>query len=226
MEKKEFVSKLAKLPLFAGLPSDKVEEVVASLHGSVRHYPKSDYICLDGDALEGLNVLISGSVHMIYEDVLGDKTIIDGLKPGYMFTEKYLGSGGNKSNVSFLVASDSEILYLPMSKDVIEANLNGNPFGMMICNLLTLMADNSSRLVKKNEIICKKTLREKILTYLYQQAWENHSNTFEIPFNRTDFASYLDSDRSALTRELKNMKNEGFIDFEKNTFTLLKNFNE
>ena len=42
-----------------------------------------------------------------------------------------------------------------------------------------------------------------------------------IPFNRTDLANYLDADRSALTRELSRMRQEGLIDFEKNTFVLL-----
>jgi CRP-like cAMP-binding protein len=42
-----------------------------------------------------------------------------------------------------------------------------------------------------------------------------------IPFNRTDLANYLDADRSALTRELSRMREDGLIDFEKNTFVLL-----
>ena len=52
------------------------------------------------------------------------------------------------------------------------------------------------------------------MTYLEQEAKRNGSTEFEIPFNRTDMANYLDADRSALTRELARMKDCGLIDFE------------
>ena len=45
-------------------------------------------------------------------------------------------------------------------------------------------------------------------------------NTFEVPFDREDMASYLGCDRSALSRELAKMKNEGLIDYHKNTFRI------
>ena len=38
---------------------------------------------------------------------------------------------------------------------------------------------------------------------------------------RTELAEYLCTDRSAMTRELSRMREEGLIDFDKRTFTLL-----
>ena len=43
-----------------------------------------------------------------------------------------------------------------------------------------------------------------------------------IPLGRVELASYLNVDRSALTRELNNMKEDGIIDFSRNTFRLLE----
>ena len=60
------------------------------------------------------------------------------------------------------------------------------------------------------------------MAYLEQEARNKESHQFTIPFHRTDLANYLDADRSALTRELARMKDEGIIDYTKNTFTLLK----
>lgn len=220
MDRKELSNKLNSVPLFADLPNDQVIEVVTELNGSIRHYSKSNYIHTGGEELEGINVLLSGSLQIVSEDFYGEKIVIDGLQPGYVFTEHYLGRGGPGSNLSYLVASDSEILHLPTSRMMLQEELNKSPLGRVIFNLLGMMADNNARLVRKNEILCKKTLREKIMAYLKGQAYENHSHTFTIPFNRTDFASYIDSDRSAVTRELVKMKAEGILDFERNTFTL------
>ena len=55
-----------------------------------------------------------------------------------------------------------------------------------------------------------------------QEVKRNGSTEFEIPFNRTDMANYLDADRSALTRELARMKDCGLIDFDKRNFKILK----
>lgn len=76
--------------------------------------------------------------------------------------------------------------------------------------------------MKKRRYCVKKTLRGKIMTYLEQEAKRNGSTEFEIPFNRTDMANYLDADRSALTRELARMKDCGLIDFDKRNFKILK----
>lgn len=222
MEKNNIALKVARLPLFADIPGDKVNEVVKELNGSIRHYSKSDYLYLNGDSIEGISMLISGSVQMVTEDFCGDKTIIDGLQPGYVFTEKYLGSVGAYSDVNYLAVSDSEILYFPMKKIDIKNELSASPLGRLLFNLLSLMADHNARLVRKNEILAKKTLRGKILAYLCHQAMDNNSTEFTVPYNRSDLAYFLDSDRCALSRELARMKKEGLIDFDKNTFKLLK----
>ena len=95
-----------------------------------------------------------------------------------------------------------------------------------MCNIVSILADNNTRLIEKTEILCKKTLRSKIMAYLEQEARYNGSDSFEVPFNRTDLANYLDADRSAMTRELARMKAEGLIDFTKNNFTILQHEHE
>ena len=72
----------------------------------------------------------------------------------------------------------------------------------------------------KIEVVSKKTLREKILSYLSQEAQKQDSRYFEIPLGRLELADYLCTDRSALTRELGKMRQEGLIDYDKNLFRI------
>lgn len=220
MDKVELMNRLESMPLFADIPAEQIVDVITALNGTIKRYSKSNYIHSGGENIEGINILLSGRMQIVSEDFYGDKIIIDGLQPGYVFTEHCLGQDGFGSSLSYFVASDSEILHLARSKSILKEKLYKTPIGKLIFNLLCTMADNNARLVRKNEIICKKSLREKIITYLKEQAFEQQSTTFTIPFNRTDFASYIDSDRSSLTREQVKLKAEGILDFEKNTFTL------
>ena len=209
------------IPLFQGLEREEISEVLQKFHALIKHFSKADYIYLAGDCVENLCVVLEGTVQMIKEDIWGEKAIIANLGAGSVFAENFLGKLGDRSVVSYFVASDSEILMLPLGRALFDANTTSTASQRLMCNIVSILADNNTRLIEKTEILCKKTLRSKILAYLEQEARNNDCRQFTIPFNRTDLANYLDADRSALTRELARMKEEGLIDYNKNTFTIL-----
>ncbi|HOB19955.1 MAG TPA: helix-turn-helix domain-containing protein, partial [Candidatus Atribacteria bacterium] len=55
------------------------------------------------------------------------------------------------------------------------------------------------------------------------QQSDQSSNSFTIPFNRQELADYLSVDRSAMSRELSLMRDEGIIRFDRNHFELISN---
>ena len=222
MTARMYVPNYLDIPLFQGLEREEISEVLQKFHGLIKHFSKSDYIYLAGDCVENLCVVLDGTVQMIKEDIWGEKSIIANLGAGSVFAENFLGKLGDRSVVSYFVASDSEILMLPLGSSLFDVNTNRQASQRLMCNIVSILADNNTRLIEKTEILCKKTLRSKILAYLEQEARNNQSHQCTIPFNRTYLANYLDADRSALTRELARMKDEGIIDYTKNTFTLLK----
>ena len=57
--------------------------------------------------------------------------------------------------------------------------------------------------------------------YLTRLSREQHNLTIAIPMNRNAMAEYLNVERSALSRELSNMKRIGIIDYHKNRFSLI-----
>ena len=222
MTARMYVPNYLDIPLFQGLEREEISEVLQKFHGLIKHFSKSDYIYLAGDCVENLCVVLDGTVQMIKEDIWGEKSIIANLGAGSVFAENFLGKLGDRSVVSYFVASDSEVLMLPLGRSLFDVNTNSKASQRLMCNIVSILADNNTRLIEKTEILCKKTLRSKILAYLEQEERNKQSHQFTIPFNLTDLANYRDADRSALTRELARMKDEGIIDYTKNTFTLLK----
>ena len=221
MAVKMYTPNYLEIPLFQGLDREEINEVLQKFHGLIKHFPKSDYIYLAGDCVENLCVVLEGTVQMIKEDIWGEKSIIANLGAGSVFAENFLGQLGDRSSVSYFVASDSEVLMLPLGRTLFDSDTSSKASQRLMCNIVSILADNNTRLIEKTEILFKKTLRSKILAYLEQEARNHGCRSFTIPFNRTDLANYLDADRSALTRELARMKEEGLIDFTKNSFELL-----
>jgi len=65
------------------------------------------------------------------------------------------------------------------------------------------------------------SLREKIMMFLENQTKKQKSKKITLSLNRERLAAYLNTDRSALCRELSRMKKDGIIDFDKKEFVLL-----
>ena len=67
----------------------------------------------------------------------------------------------------------------------------------------------------------QRSTREKLLSYLSEQAQRVGKESFDIPFNRQQLADFLSVDRSAMSNELSKMRKEGLLEFERNHFVLL-----
>ena len=60
------------------------------------------------------------------------------------------------------------------------------------------------------------------MTYLSSEAVKSGSMDIVIPFNRQQMADYLNLERSALSKELGKMRDEGILEFRKNRFRLFR----
>lgn len=66
----------------------------------------------------------------------------------------------------------------------------------------------------------ERTIRDKVMSYLYMQSQKNGSSEFDIPFNRQQMADFLAVDRSAMSKELGKLRDEGILEFKRNHFYL------
>ncbi|MDK2802161.1 MAG: winged helix-turn-helix domain-containing protein [Oscillospiraceae bacterium] len=73
---------------------------------------------------------------------------------------------------------------------------------------------------QKIEILSKKTIGEKLLSYLHLEARRAGCHKFTISFSRQKLADYLCVYRSGMSRELSNMKKDQIITFERNEFEI------
>ena len=157
---------------------------------------------------------------MVKEDVWGNTTILTRMTRGHLFGESFACGSDDVSTVAFLATENTEVLWLPFDR-VMSTCCNSCAFHQQIIkNMVIMLANKNQSLMEKIEVVSKKTLREKILSYLSQEAQRQNSKYFEIPLGRIELADYLCTDRSALARELGKMRKEGLIDYDKNLFRI------
>lgn len=215
------VDKLSSLAIFSGINPENIPEMLKCLKVFFKDYQKNELIVLESDEIRNIGIILSGTVHMIKIDENGEQTILVSLKKGELFGESFSCGSHLAACVSFISATDCKILFLPFHRVIHSCKLSCVFHHRLIENMVRIISDKNVMLMHKIEIISKKTLREKIMTYLHLQAQEHHCNHFTIPLGRLELAEFLCDNRSALTRELVSMQKEGLIRYHKNTFEIL-----
>ena len=158
---------------------------------------------------------------MVKEDVWGNRTMLLRSYPEDIFGETFACGEDSLSVVSFEAVRDSKVLFLSFCR-VMHTCTHACVFHQtLIENMVRIIARKNRELMRKVEVVSKKSLREKILAYLSIQSQTQGASRFEVPLGRVEWAEYLCADRSALTRELAKMKDEGLIDYNRNTFEIL-----
>ena len=218
---KSNVQALLKLPLFSEIKEDDLLVMLDCLGAFIKDYKKDEYIYLCNEDIESIGIILSGKVQMIREDMWGNKTILVNMISPELFGETSTCGSSMNATVSFEAVEESTILFVPFKKVMNSCPVTCEYHHKVIKNMVTLIADKNVRLMQKIDVTSKKTLREKIAAYLTLQAEKYNSMEFNLDMGRVQFAHYLNADRSAVTRELNQMAEEGLIEFHKNSFRII-----
>ena len=213
-------SQMTDIRLFDGISAGDRESMLGCLGYSICSFDKGEIISPEQEEVKNIGIILEGAVHMLKEDIWGGKTIIAYMKKGELFGESFACGSDRRSTVTFYSPESSVIMFIPFDKMLHSCCRSCAFHQRLIENLMFILADKTRQLMEKAEIISRKTLREKIMTYLSAEAQRQGTLYFEIPLGRSELADFLCADRSALTRELGKLKNDGMIDFDRNTFRI------
>lgn len=167
-----------------------------------------------------LCILLSGEAELVRYDFNGNKTIVEHFSSNDIFGEIFYLV--NTNNELFVEArKDSCVLFFIYDDIKIKCKNNCSFHDELLVNLPELFLNEIIDLNMRIELLSKRTIREKLLGYFNIVSCKNISKSFKIPFSLTDLADYLSIDRSAMMRELKSLKEEGFIEKSGNRITLL-----
>ncbi|HHX72305.1 MAG TPA: Crp/Fnr family transcriptional regulator [Clostridiales bacterium] len=208
-----------KSPLFAGISEKDIQSLIGCLSPVIRSYEKKDAICLAGDKVTSIGIIAKGVVQVINEDFLGNRSILARLSEGDLFSEAFACADTAVLPVSVYTVEPTEVYFIDYRK-IITTCSHCTYHARLIANMMRILAVKNVQLSQKIETLSKKTIRDKLISYLSAQALQAKSRVFTIPFNRQELADYLGADRSALSKELGNMQKEGLLTFKKNHFVL------
>ena len=166
-------------------------------------------------------IVLEGSADLMRYDFNGNQMVVEKFNKFDVFGEIFYQI--NTNNELFVLAKEKSKILI-FNYDIFEKKCKKNckMHEDLLVGLPNLVLTKVSDLNLRIELLSKKTIREKLISYFKILSEKNFSKTFTLPFSLTDLADYLSVDRSAMMREIKSLKNEGFIKkSDKNKITLL-----
>lgn len=218
---KEYINLLKKSELFSDMKDDEILKALQCLKGNIKKYTKDDVIFLAGDEINRFGIVLSGSILVTKNDIMGNRNILTSISQSGMFAETFVLSNIKHIPVTVICDDNCEILFLEFNTLTNTCESNCDFHNTLIKNMLSILANKNLLLNSKIEMLSAKTTREKLMAYFNIQISRTNSNRFKIPFNRDELADFLNLNRSSMSRELSKMRDEGIIEFTKNDFKIL-----
>lgn len=213
------MSFISKTALFRGCSEEDILNMSEHLDFRTDRYRKGDVIFSTGSVVTDIGLVLSGSVRIEHTDLWGNKSIL-GLTPaGGVFAESYACIPNEPMMVDAVANEDCDILFISVPRLFIPCSACGSQ-NRLIQNLVMISAGKNLQLSRRSLHTSPKTIRGRLFSYFSQQVSAQGSNKIVIPFDRQQLADYLNLDRSALSKELGKMRNDGLIEYNKNTFVI------
>lgn len=213
------VSQYQTCSLFHDMEINNIQILCNDMQAYQQSYKKGSYIAHPGDEIHAIAMIEEGRVSIEQEDFMGNRNLLTTLHPFDVFNEVF-ACAKEKTNVHVACETDTTILFLNI-ENILHGVYKEEVVTQFMRNLLQTMAQKNLMLNMKVTHLTKRSMEDKVISYLSSQAQFHNSNSFTIPFNRQQLADYLSVDRSALSNTLSKLQDKGYLKFHKNHFTIL-----
>jgi len=178
---------------------------------SKRRFTRGETITTYVEKRNQMCILLFGEADLIRYDFNGNKTIIGQFSNNDIFGEAFYPA--NTNNELFVLAKkDCEVLFFIYDDVMTKCRSNCSFHEELTSKLQLLIMKRIISLNTRVELLTKKNIRDKLLSYFNLLSSKKLSKTITLPLSLTDLADYLSVDRSAMMRELSHLKDEGFIE--------------
>ena len=207
-----------QFPIFRDISEENVARMMACFRMRQESYGSGEVICeYDGSGTE-VGVVTAGTAQLVRIDVAGNRTVLEHLEAGGIFGEVLCFTSASGDSIS-IISGGCTVLYVDYGLIMKPCEKACQHHSQLVHNMFTLAADQIQQLGRRVEVLSRRSIREKLLCYFSLQS--SGTGAFVLPFTLSTLADYISTDRSAMMRELRKLREEGVIEVEGRKITLL-----
>lgn len=207
-------NKIEIFSIFSSLPRDyiaKLEKIV-----QIRKYPAGKTVFMENDPGIGFYGVIDGKVKIYKSSPLGKEHILHIFGAGEIFAEVAVFAGQDFP-ASAMVLEESTLAFFP--RDRFKTVLAENPD--LSLSLLGLMSMRLRQMVGKVEELSLKEVPARLAAHLLLIRENSGRDRFDLDVNKSQLASLLGTIPETLSRVIRKLKDEGFIEVKGKQLHLL-----
>lgn len=210
-----------ELPIFAGLKPEEVQSFIRHTAAVVKQYEKKDRLLAAYEENDQLGIIVQGTAQILTEDWLGNENVGHRLERGALVGVNSAILSAECSGSAVEAITPMQVIWIPYRALLVSGPRLGRIHGIVMKHILEALARKNLLMVEKMELLSKKTLRERLIIYLVQREKWQKSERVQVP-GRVQLARELDCNRSALTREISLMQEEGLLEAGSDWLQLMK----
>jgi len=204
--------------LFENINDKNILKLKKILKSYTAIYRKNVNVLSNVNMTDFIALIDTGSVQLIYNDYDGNSNILEELHEGEFFGS--ITYNVNSDEITCITKEETQITFIEYNEITSDEIIKNDYYIIFIKNLIKILNDQLHSKNNRIELLTKKTIRDKLIEYFKQESKRKGNRKFKLPITYTSLANYLSVDRSAMTREIKNLKEEGFIEINNKTITI------
>ena len=206
--------------LFENISEKDMLKLKKILRSNTQKFSKAVNVLSNVNRDDFIALIDYGSIELQYTDYEGNTTVIEELETGEVFGT--LTSSIKNEGISCITKEDTQITFIEYDQITNNEIFKNDYYIIFIKNLIRILTEQLNTRNARIELLTKRTTRDKLLSYFkyIDKKTGDGSKRIKIPLSYRELASYLSVDRSAMTREIKYLKEEGFIETNGKRVTL------
>lgn len=204
--------------LFENISLKNQEKLIKLLHGYTVNYHRNQAITDLFKDDDEIGLIVSGNVKIIQNNYNGTSTTMGDFYDNDLIGSMLLYINNVETKI---IAKEETQMIIFSYHEIMNQEINDKSYNQFIKNLLDIIKWNMTEKSERIKMLTNKTIRNKLLEYFNINSRKSGSRYIYLPFNFSDLASYLAIDRSAMSREIGYLKEEGFIEIKGKRITLL-----
>ncbi len=204
--------------IYQNLDDKELKKLFSTLQSNTQFYKTDQTIAYALGNRNLIGIIEDGTAKLVRFDYDGKRTILDEMAPGDIFSDMFIPS--DSSELLVIATTDCHVTFIEYDSLARESKTNKSA-AIILDNLVRLI---SKKLIKRNErieLLTQRSIRNKLLRYFELERKKKNSKSFDLKYSYTDLADYLSIDRSAMMRELKNLKEDKLITDVNKKITIL-----
>lgn len=203
--------------LFRGVPLSELNPALDKIIARERFFSAGAVVALEDEPCQSIGVIIHGAVEMQRLQTGGGYVVMEAFSDGESFGEAIVFSERDTYPATIMAVKDSQICFL--SREDVLALCGASP--AFLNRFISHLSNRILMLNSRVKSLSLPTVRQKVANFILEQYSQHHTMRMETSLSRAEMALRIGLPRPSLSREMAILKQEGLIDFDRNTITIL-----